>query len=99
MSDDSASGERRTAFVPSLLLTIAVLGWAIFQTTQLVIEHRTLKTAIESQHEQMEQSAKVRTALESLSNRTARLARNGNANATLIVDELRRRGVTIDSEK
>jgi hypothetical protein len=98
MSGDSSSGETHSAFFPSLLLTIAVLAWSLFQTTQLVIERGNLKAAIETQNTQMEQSAKVRTAFESLSTRMVKLARSGNANATLIVEELRRRGITINPD-
>lgn len=85
----------RGPFLPLLLLALAVLGWSVFQTTQLVTERGSLTAGIASQDVQVEQSKKVRERLESLATRTARVARAGNPNATLIVEELRRRGVTI----
>ncbi len=95
MSDDRIPVSR-SAFVPGLLLALAVLGWSAFQATQLVMERSNLTAAISTQEPQMEQSRKVRAALESLATRTARLARDGNANATVIVEELRKRGISIN---
>lgn len=95
MSEGSAA---RSAFVPVLLLALAVVGWSGFQLAQLVIERSSLDATIAGQEPQLEQSKKVRAALDSLATRTARLARDGNANATLIVEELRKRGVTINPE-
>ncbi len=88
----------RSAFVPLLLLALAVVGWAGFQTGQLYTGRSNLKEAIAAQDAQMEQSQKVRAALESLATRTARLAQAGNANATVIVDELRKRGININPD-
>ncbi len=88
----------RSAFVPGLLIALAVLGWSAFQATQLVSERSNLTAAISNQEPQMEQSRKIRAAIESLATRTARLARDGNANATVIVEELRKRGITINPD-
>lgn len=91
-------GESRGSFIPALLLVIAVVGWAGFQTFQLVTERTTLTEGIASQDSQMEQSRKVRAALENIATRTARIAQAGNANATLIVEELRKRGISINAD-
>jgi hypothetical protein len=85
-----------SAFLPVLLLAMTALFWNSFQCLQLVTERGNLQTVISEQTPQMEQSRKVREALESLSARTARLAKGGNANATIVVEELRKRGITID---
>lgn len=95
----SPAAENHNPFLSVLPLAIAVLGRALFQATKLVIEQNNLEAAIEQQTLQMEQSARVRTALESLTTRTAQLTQSGNANATLIVEELRRRGITVKSGK
>lgn len=96
------SGEQAQAstspFVPALLLVVAVLSWNSFQCLQLVNERTSLESAISGQEPQMEQSQKVRAALDSLARRTARLARLGNANATIVVENLRRRGIAIDPD-
>lgn len=85
-------------FVPGLLLVLAVLCWNAFQCLQLVNERGLLQSAISEQQPKMEQSKKVRDALQSLATRTARLAKGGNANATIIVEELRKRGITIEPD-
>jgi hypothetical protein len=98
----SESGERdggQGIFLPLLLLAVAVVGWSSFQSVQLVIERNNLREAIGSQDTQVEQSRKLRTALESLGNGIAKLARSGNANATLVVEELRKRGITVEDER
>ncbi|MCK6370074.1 MAG: hypothetical protein L6Q83_01910 [Gammaproteobacteria bacterium] len=95
----SPGGRAPSVFVPLLLLALAVAGWSVFQTTQLVRERANIAAAIDQQATQVEQSQKLRTRLESLATRTALLARDGNANATLMVEELRRRGITIDPDR
>jgi hypothetical protein len=97
MSGDQLAGAR-SAFLPGLLLALAVVGWSGFQMAQLVTERFNLTVAIGNQASQMEQSRKVRAALESIATRTARLARDGNANATVIVEELRKRGISINPD-
>ncbi len=95
---EPAGSAQRSAFIPALLLALAVVGWATFQTVQLLVERNTLDTAIAGQETQMAQSRQVRERLESIAARTARVARSGNANATIIVEELRKRGITIDPD-
>ena len=88
----------RSPFIPALLLALAVIGWTTYQTFQLVTGRTNLTAGIAAQAPQMEQSQKVRAALESIATRTANLARTGNANATVIVEELRKRGISINSD-
>jgi hypothetical protein len=88
----------RGPFVPALLLALAVLSWTGFQTWQFLAEQSNLQLAIGNQQPQVQQSQKVRAALESLATRTARIAQSGNANATIVVEELRKRGITIDPD-
>lgn len=97
MSGENAAGAS-SPFVPLLLLVLTSVSWTTFQCVQLTRERDKLQSAISGQDAQMEQSAKVRSALESLAARTARLAQAGNANATIIVEELRKRGITIDPD-
>jgi hypothetical protein len=44
----------------------------------------------------VETATKLRGSLDAVATRTARLAGEGNANARVIVEELRKRGVTIN---
>lgn len=82
-------------FTPLLILAVALVAWFAFQTIQLNSERRELAILKANQSTQVEAAAKIRTALDSLAASTQRLANSGNANAQVIVDELRKRGVTI----
>jgi hypothetical protein len=97
-TDATPAPAPRNVFVPGLLLALAVAGWSAFQCWQLVVERNNLAVAIAGQDAQMEQSQKVRAALENIATKTARIARAGNANATLVVEELRKRGITINPD-
>ena len=83
-------------FLPLVLLSVALVGWFAFQAIQLVNERTVLKQVKAGQEAQVEQSMKVRSALDSLARDTAQLAERGNANAKLLIDELRKRNITIN---
>ena len=86
----------RSLFLPAALFALAISGWLAFQTVQLVGERQALGAA-RANLDPMELSAtKLRTALDALATATAKLAAEGNANARVIVEELRKRGVTIN---
>jgi hypothetical protein len=89
------AGER-APFVPLLLLAIAVAGWSAFQCYQLTFEQQTLVALRAAQQRQVEEAGRLRVALDGIARETALLADAGNANAKLIVDELKKRGVRID---
>lgn len=85
-------------FVPVLLLGLAVLVWTGFQTWQLLAERASLKELVTSQATQVDQSTKLRAALDRIASKTARLAAGGNGDASLIVEALKKRGVTINPD-
>ena len=84
-------------FLPMALLAIALLLWVGFQTTQLMRERQGLRTLREGQEAQVQTSQKVRASLDAVATGTLKLADQGNPSARLIVDELRKRGVTINA--
>lgn len=88
----------RSAFAPILTLGLAVLVWSGFQTIMLVYESGTLAKARDSQEVQIKGAEKLRQALDALARDTAKLADRGNPGARLLVEELRKRGVTINPE-
>jgi hypothetical protein len=88
--------QAKRVFLPLLLLSVALAGWFGFQTVQLVKERSLLNQAQASQEVQVQQSIKVRSALDALARDTAQLAERGNANAKLLVEELRKRDITIN---
>jgi len=94
---DGEGPSLRGPFVPILLVALSVSGWFVFQTLQLVREQQQLEAAKVSLGPQELAATKLRTALDQVATATARLAGEGNGNARLIVDQLRSRGVTINS--
>jgi hypothetical protein len=88
--------DRRSAFLPLLILTLALAVWTGYQTYQLARERDTLAALKANQAAPIEQARKVRQTLDRLASETQRLADGGNANARLVVEELRKRGVTIN---
>ena len=96
MTDENDGPSRRSAFVPVLLLALSVVGWLAFQSVQLLRERQQLATIEASLLPQEQNATKLRASLDSVATATAKLAAAGNANARVIVDELRRRGVTIN---
>jgi hypothetical protein len=93
---DNSSLSMRSAFVPVLLVGCAVLVWMGFQTAQLISERRQLDEAHNSQAQPLEQSQKLRASLDSIAAATQKLADSGDAGAKLLVDELNKRGITIN---
>ena len=83
--------------IPMALLAFALLAGGLFQTIQLLLERGNLHSARNGQQKQLEESVRLRAALDSIATDTEKLAELGNPNAKLIVDELRKRGITINS--
>ncbi len=82
-------------FFPLLILGVVLLAWFGFQAVQLRIERDAMRDLIANQEKQVQDSKKLRDSLEAIARGTAQLADGGNANARLILDELKKRGVTI----
>lgn len=87
---------RPNVFVPALLIALAVVVWFAFQTVHLVREWRQLRVAQSALQLQEQNAVKLRASLDAVATSTAKLAADGNGNARLVVDELRKRGVTIN---
>ena len=78
------------------LLTFTLVAWFAFQTYHLARERTALQTAKAAQEPTIEQAQKLRAQLDVISKRTLELAQQGNTGAAFIVEELARRGVTIN---
>ena len=83
---------------PLLILALAFAAWSAFQTVMLWREADALSTLRANQERQTQDAGKLRQQLDSIARDTAKLAENGNVGARLIVDELRKRGVTINPQ-
>ena len=78
------------------LLAIAVVGALGFQTFQLVRDRNALQGIRTNQEATIQQATKVRTQLDAISTRVLELAQQGNSGAATIVEELAKRGITIN---
>jgi hypothetical protein len=94
---DEEAPQGRGVFVPILLVALSWSSWSAFQTFQLVREQQQLEVMSVNLGPQELAATKLRAALDQVATATARLAGEGNGNARLIVDQLRSRGVTINS--
>ena len=93
-----APASARSVFWPLLIFGVATASWSGFQAIQLVQEHAALKTLHANQEALVQNSVKLRAQLDGIAGDTQRLANAGNASAQVIVNELRRRGVTINPD-
>ena len=89
------NGERSPA-LPLGILAAAMLVWAASIAWNLVDERSRLEQARASQETLVQNSQKLRASLDALASETAKLAAQGNPSARLLIDELRKRGVTIN---
>ena len=97
-ANTTADRQPHSAFVPVLLFGLAVLAVLGWQTWVLATERSALNTAYEGQQQTVDNAGKLRTSLDGLAADTQRLADRGNANAALLVTELKRRGITINPQ-
>lgn len=78
-----------------LLGATALAAWFGLQTWLLLDEQTRLNAAHTAQQQTVDNAAKLRQSLDGIATDTQRLADAGNPNARLLVEELRKRGVTI----
>jgi hypothetical protein len=95
-SEPGSRQERPNPWPAVTLVTIAMVAWFAFQTYQLVRERGVLQSVRVTQEPTIEQAKKLRTQLEIISQKLLELAQQGNPGAKQIVEELARRGVTIN---
>lgn len=93
MSPSQSAGT--SPFLPLLVFFLAWLGWAGFQAYQLRAESKTLATLKANQEGPLQQAQQVRQRLDALATETQKLAEAGNANAKTVIEELRKRGITV----
>ena len=89
--------QQRTAFVPVLLGTLALLLGLGWQSYLLMMDRDALQNAHGGQQQTVDNAGKLRASLDALAADTQRLADGGNASAALLVTELRKRGITINT--
>jgi uncharacterized protein HemX len=85
---------RTSAFVPILILALAMLGWFSFQSSVLTRERDALRRSMTAQETQFQNAQKLLDSLEALVRGTQQLSDAGNPGAKLIVDELKKRNIS-----
>jgi hypothetical protein len=83
-------------FVPIALLAAAMVIGLGFQCWQLMDERDHLEQAFASQVRVVENATQFRAKLDKVARETQQLADRGNPNAKFVVEELRKRGITIN---
>jgi len=96
MQPDMTNIKTASVELPMLLLTAALIIWAVFQTVQLYKERQNLTQAFDNQEQLVVNGKKMRTQLDALASGTKRLADQGNANAQFIVQQLAKNGISIN---
>jgi hypothetical protein len=96
VSRHDAQAHGPSAFAPLMVFFFAWLAWAVFQAVQLHEENKTLQSLKANQQQQVQQAQRVRQTLDRLALETQKLADAGNANAKLVIEELRKRGITVN---
>lgn len=93
---NTATTIRHEPFLPLLLGLLALVIWFSLQAWVLFDERSRLREAHASQQQTVDNAGKLRQSLDGLATDTQRLADAGNPSARLLVEELRKRGVTIN---
>ena len=88
----------RNLFLPLLVLMVAWLTWSGFQTSQLLKERGELRELYENQEPTVLTAQQMRAQLDALAAGTKQLSDAGHPHATLVVQELARRGITINPD-
>lgn len=91
------SSAARGPFAPLLLASLAMLAALSYQTWLAYSDRLVLQAAFTNQQPTVDNATKLRTSLDTLAADTQRLADAGNTSARLLVDELKKRGVTINA--
>jgi hypothetical protein len=91
----AVASARHSPFVPLLLMGLALLGWTAFETLQLARDRQGLDNALAAQAPQIAQAQRLRASLSALASDTQTAADAGDSGAQLIVNQLRKRGITI----
>jgi hypothetical protein len=82
--------------MPLLMLIFAILIEAYAHGSSSLVQWNALVAVHKNQEAQIQASTKIRAQLDALARETAILAKNGNVNAKVVVDELQKRGISID---
>ena len=81
--------------LPVLLLSLAILGSFTFQSVILFGDHSSLNAAYAQQDKPLQDVEKIRTQVSALATGTLKLAQQGDKNAQVIIDQLKKAGIKV----
>jgi hypothetical protein len=84
--------------LPVFLISFAVCGFFVFQTTLLVSDRAAITAAYTDQAKTLEQVEKVRAQAGALAKGVFDLDKQGNKNAHAIVEDLKKAGVSFQDD-
>ena len=91
----SAPPTRHSAFIPLLLCVLTLVGWFAGQLFEAYSAQQPLQQGLLGQQTAVDEATRLRQSLDALAADTQRMANAGHANAALLVNELNKRGITI----
>jgi hypothetical protein len=86
---------RHGVFLPVLLPGLALCAWLGLEAEQALTQRQQLQAQFVAQESALPGAQRVRAAADALAQSTQALADTGNPQAQLVIEELRRRGVTL----
>jgi hypothetical protein len=86
------------AVLPILILSFCLAAFFIFQTCLIFSDRSSLNAVYEQQNAPLEQVEKVKTRVNGMIKGLLTLSKQGNKNATAIIDDLKKAGITFQDE-
>ena len=84
-----------SAFLPIAILGIVMLAWFAFQAMQFRAERDAIRDATANQEKLVDEAKKLRDSFHAIARGAEELAEAGNPGARVIVEGLKKRGITI----
>ena len=81
----------------TIMLAAGLFLLAGLQALMLLHERQALKTSHTGQEAAVQQANHMRSQLQAVATKTARLAADGDDNARAIIDDLRRQGINVEA--
>ena len=99
MQSDNPMQKHQTvysAFYPLILVVVTILVNTAFQSSQIFQEKENLSILRSNQEKALGESRKIRTQFDAITTGTAKLAAQGNQNASLVLVRLKKMGISVN---
>ena len=84
---------------PVILVVVGLFVLMVFETGQAVHDRGGLSDLRHSQEPTVQEAIKLRQQLDSLAGKTAQLAADGDEGAKIVVDQMKRQGISLNPPK